>query len=213
MRDEAWIGPGLIFTLFFVTLGPLKVIGPFAHRTQDRDESAIRQIAVRAFVLATAAVIAGSWAGKFLMVNWHVSVAAMALAGGIIFFLVALRQLLEQYEPRRTAAQEGLPVAPMAAALRLVFPTVLTPYGIAAVITLLARSGSAERTGVILGLVLLVMALNLLAMVYARRILAWPWVPLVLQVVGAVLAVLQVALATQLILESLRLLGATTPSR
>jgi multiple antibiotic resistance protein len=210
MSSEWVLGPGLIFTLFFVTLGPLKVIGPFAHRTQDRDEVAIRQIAMRAFLLATVAVIVGSMVGKFLMLNWQVSVPAMALAGGIIFFLVALRQLLEQYEPPRTAPAP-LPASPMAAALRLLFPTVVTPYGIAVVITLLARSDRPGRTATILGLLLLVMVLNLLAMVYARRILATPGVAVVLQVVGAVLAVLQVALATQFILDGLRMLG-TTPS-
>jgi multiple antibiotic resistance protein len=208
MSSEWPVGPGLIFTLFFVTLGPLKVIGPFAHRTQDRDQAAIRQIATRAFLVATVAVIVGSVGGKFLMLNWQVSVAAMALAGGIIFFLVALRQLLEQYEPPRMGPPEPLPASPMAAALRLLFPTVLTPYGIAVVITLLVRSDSLDRTATILGLLLLVMVLNLLAMVYARRILAAPGVPVVLQVVGAVLAVLQVALATQFILEGLRMLGA-----
>lgn len=212
MSGEWPIGPALIFTLLFVTLGPLKVIGPFAHRTQDRGDVAIRQIALWAFLLATMAVIVGSVGGKFLMLNWQVSVAAMALAGGIIFFLVALRQLLEQYEPPRPAAPEPLPPAPIAAALRLLFPTVLTPYGIAVVITLLALSDTADRTATILGLVLLVMVLNLLAMMYARRILAGPGVPVLLQVVGSVLAVLQVALATQIILDGLRMLGATTAS-
>jgi multiple antibiotic resistance protein len=203
MSSEAAFGPGLIFTLFFVTLGPLKVIGPFALRTHDRDEVATRKIAVRAFLVATVAVIAGSLSGTFLMLNWGVSVAAMALAGGIIFFLVALRQLLEQYEPPRAGRPEPLPAAPMAAALRLLFPTVLTPYGIAVVITLLARSGSRNRTATILGLLLLVMVLNLLAMIYARRILAGQGVAVVLQVVGAILAVLQVALAIQFILDGL----------
>jgi hypothetical protein len=44
----------------FVTLGPLKVLEPFAWRTPDRDDAAIRQVAVRAFVIASAGSILGS---------------------------------------------------------------------------------------------------------------------------------------------------------
>jgi hypothetical protein len=39
--------------------------------------------------------------------------------------------VLEEYEPPRDAAPPPLPAEPMAAALKLTFPTVVTPYGIA----------------------------------------------------------------------------------
>jgi len=83
---------------------------------------------------------------------------------------------------------------------------VLTAYGIAAVIALLAESDRPERTATILILLLIVMVLDLLAMLYARRILVGPTI-IVLQVLGAVLAVLQVGLSIQLILAGLRTLG------
>jgi hypothetical protein len=35
-----------IFTIFFVTLGPLKILVPFAQRTQDLDEVTTRSIAL-----------------------------------------------------------------------------------------------------------------------------------------------------------------------
>jgi multiple antibiotic resistance protein len=200
------LGPVDILTIFFVMLGPLRVLGPFAQRTRDRDEATTRQIAVRAFAVATIAAVAGGLLGSSMLGKWHISLEAMLLASGIIFFLVALRQLLEQYEPPSAAAPEALPAAPTAAAIRLVFPTVLTPYGIAAVITLLAASQQGSRTAMILGLLVLIMVLDLLAMIYAKRILVG-WTMIVLQVVGAVLAVLQVALALELILRGLRALG------
>jgi multiple antibiotic resistance protein len=54
------------------------------------------------------------------------------------------------------------------------------------------------------------MALDLLAMLYARRIMAGATI-LVLQIFGAVLGVLQVALAVQMILRGLGDLGALAP--
>lgn len=48
---------------------------------------------------------------------------------------------------------------------------VLTPYGIAAVIVLLALSKETGRTDLIVGMLLVVMLLNLLAMAFARLLL------------------------------------------
>jgi multiple antibiotic resistance protein len=206
------LGAGEIFTLFFVTLGPLKVLGPFANRTRDVDDRRAREIAWWAFVVATIGATVGSFVGSALLDKWHVSVPAVTLTSGIIFFLVALKQLMEQYEPACAVPPEPLPAAPIAAACRIFFPIVLTPYGIAAVIALLSASTGAARTTMILGLLVLVMALDFLAMWFARRILVGVAM-IVLQVVGAVLAVLQVALSVQFILVGLRSLAALVNSQ
>jgi len=199
--------PAQIFTFFFVTLGPLKLIGPFAFRTRAVDLARSRQIALWAFAVATIGVVGGGLLGRSLLASWRVSLPALQLSGGIVFFLVAMRHLLEQYEPPREAAElPPLPDAPLAAAARLVFPILLTPYGVAAAIALLAASTSAERTTTIIGLLVGVMILNLVAMWFARQLLVGP-VLVILQVLGSVLAVMQVALSVQFILTGLRALG------
>src|SRR4029079_8573079 len=145
------LGPAEIFTVFFVTLGPLKVLGPFAQRTRGLDDATTRKIAWWAFLIAALSAVMGGLLGSRMLVTWHVSIPAVTLAGGIIFLLVGLRQLLEQYEtaPHPPPPTEPLPSSPLIAGSRLVFPIVLTPYGIAAVIALLARSSQFERTGII----------------------------------------------------------------
>lgn len=201
------IGPAEIFTIFFVTLGPIKILGPFAQRTRELDDATIRRVALWAFGMATVAVVLGSLLGRALAAKWHVSIASLLIAAGIIFLLVALRQLLDQYEPERTdVPPTPLPQSPMAAAVRLLFPIVLTPYGIAAAIVLLASSGGAQGTEVIIALLVAVMILNLVAMLFARRILVGATM-IILQVFGAVLGVLQAGLAIEFIVRGLRLLG------
>jgi small neutral amino acid transporter SnatA (MarC family) len=200
------VGSAEMFIFFFVMLGPLKVLGPFAQRTRGIDDATTRQIAWWTFVVATIAAVAGGLLGSRVLIKWQVSIPALTVTAGIIFFLVALRHLLEQYEPPHAVTHESLPPSPIAAACQLVFPIVLTPYGIAAVIALLASSGDVTRTATILILLVAVMILNLLAMWFAKRILIG-FTVLVLQVLGAVLAVLQVALAVQVILTGLRSLG------
>jgi small neutral amino acid transporter SnatA (MarC family) len=199
------LGPAEIFTIFFITLGPLKILGPFAQRTHGLDDATVRQIAVCAFVIATISAIAGGFLGAALLANWRISIGAMIIAGGIVFLLVGLRQLLEQYEPPRApdANMPALPASPTSAALKLLFPIVLTPFGIAAVIVLLALSTESGRTAIIVGMVVVVMLLNLIAMLFARRILVGATI-VVLQILGAVLGILQAGLAVQIILRGLR---------
>jgi len=196
---SALLGLGTVFVLVFITLGPIKVLGPFMQATRDVDEAKMKSIAMRAFVLSVIAVVAGGFVGQILVENWHISVAALTLAGGIIFLLVGLSLVLEQYQPVH-ATPAPLPAEPMAAALRVAFPIVVTPYGIAAVIALLVNSPDAARTVSILAIVIVVMVLNLLTMLYARRIMGGVTI-LALQIFGAVLGVLQVALAVQMILR------------
>jgi multiple antibiotic resistance protein len=194
-----------VFPLLLVTLGPIKILGPFAQLTRDVDEARMRQIAVRAFGLAALAVLAGGVIGPALLRSWNISLPALLLAGALVFLLIGLRLVLEQYEPA-TAAPPALPAAPTAAAMRITFPTVVTPYGIAALIVLLANSDDTTRTAGIVAIAIVVMILDLLAMLYARRIMAGPTV-VALQTLGAILGVLQVGLAVEMALRALRALG------
>jgi multiple antibiotic resistance protein len=141
------------------------------------------------------------------MHSWTVSITALVLAGGLIFLLVGLQLVLQQYATN-AAATHGAdrPATPFAAAMRITFPTIVTPYGIAALIVLLATSPDAMSTLRILAMLVAVMILNLLAMLNVRRIMAGPTV-VILQILGAVLGVLQVALAVQLLMRGFHRLG------
>jgi multiple antibiotic resistance protein len=167
---------------------------------------ALRGLAIRVFVLSLAALAMGGLIGRHLVHAWHVSMPALLIATGIIFFLVALRVVLEQYEPPHEAAPSPLPAKPLAAALRLTSPTVVTPYGVAALIVLLAATGDAVREEMIWAILFGVMVLNLLAMLFAHVVMQGG-VLLGLRLLGAVLAVMQVALAVQIVLQAFGDLG------
>ena len=86
----------------------------------------------------------------------------------------------------------------------LAFPTIVTPYGIAALIVFLAFSQNVESSLTIGAIVVAIMLLNLVVMLVTRRLL--PVLALVLPILGAVLGVVQVALGLQIINNSLRAL-------
>jgi len=106
--------------------------------------------------------------------------------------------------PAAPAAPQGPP-----SPYRIAFPGIVTPYGIALAIALLTTSMDARRTTLILGLLAGVLVLDLLAMLFADAILRT--VGWLLAILGAVLIVLQIALALQMMLVGLRGLGLLSP--
>ena len=80
-----------IAVLFFLTLGPLKAMLPFARATRGTERAFRRAVAWRAIVVATAIVLGVALIGPLVLTNWHVSVPAMLITCGIILFYQALR--------------------------------------------------------------------------------------------------------------------------
>jgi len=194
-----------VFLVFFIMLGPLKAIGPFFVATRQLDAPALRAMAWRVFALSAVSILVAGLLGSIMLRKWQISPPVMELAGGLVFLLVALQMVLAQYQ-LPPPAPEGKPQL-----LHLVFPTTITPYGIAAVITMMALSAQASRALAVIGLAIIVMALNLLAMLFVRQIMRWIG-PIPLQILAAVLGILQVALALQFMVTALRELGLPIPA-
>jgi multiple antibiotic resistance protein len=199
---------GKVFIFLFITLGPLKLLRPFVSMTQGMDDASRRSLAIRSTVIAVIAIILASTAGVALLRKWGVSVGSLLLTAGIILFLVALKPILQQFDPqehRPDAAPAANPPSP--SLMRLAFPIIVTPYGIAILIVLVALRPEEVAFARILGVAIFVLLLDLLAMLYANRILRNQLVATAFGIVGAVMEVLQVALGVQAMVAALRLLS------
>ena len=201
------LGVQKLFTLFFVTLGPIKLLGPFASATAGMTIPELRAMALRATGLATLIAIAGGFLGRALLESWQIPVFALRLTAGLILFVVAFRLVMQVYEPPPPHPAPGTHPEPPNL-MQVVSPMVLTHYGLAALIVLLALSHGAGRTGVIVATLVAVMLLNLLTMVYVRPLLRT--LGPVLVAIATVLSLLQLALSVQIILTALRGLGVLT---
>jgi multiple antibiotic resistance protein len=196
------LGLSQAFTLLFVVMGPpLKTPAVYFARMHAFDASVRRSLALKTFVLATVAVLVGGFLGLGLQHNWQISVPAMLIAGGLIFLLVSLRTVLEQYAPEPVLP----PVTAGAVPAKPRVPTIVTPYGLAGFIVLLASSHSAERTIGLVILVVLVMVLHLLAMLFSGQIMrgigAMPF-----KLFGTIIGSLTVALSIQMLIYGCQLL-------
>ena len=190
-----------VFTFFFLMLGPIKIIGPFAKTTQAADSTLARQIAVRAIAFSSFALLLAAIVGQEFLTKFSVPLPVLAIAGGIILFLVALQGILQQFTPPvRNDGEARVPTL-NAAITPVAFPTIVTPYGTAALIIFIALRPDLKGKIAIGALLLVIMLLDLTAMLLVRHILRFLGV--FLQILGAVLSVIQVALGLQIILVNL----------
>jgi len=203
---------GKSFMFLFLTLGPLKVVGPFAMMTRGRDDAFKRRLAFEGISIAAVAVIVAATIGSHILRTWGVSIDALTITAGVVLFLIALRPVLEQYAHQDAPAAPTTGPLPSASSLAyspLAFPTIIAPYGIAVLILLVTLAG--DDTSLVLrimGLVALVLVLDYLAMRSAERVVTTPFVKPLLGILGAVMSVLQVALGVQAIVGALQRMGA-----
>ncbi|NEN94871.1 MAG: MarC family protein [Moorea sp. SIO3I7] len=194
-----------ILIIFLLTVGPLKLIVPFVKLTANADPALRRQLALRGFGISTLVIFAVALLCQNVLKSWQIDLSAMLIATGIILFLVALRTVLSQYNPPTT--KENSPVNPSLKLTinPLVFPSILTPYGIAVVVTMSAMFGRmAIAPGSMFLLLFVVMVLNLGVMLVAHPLLNLIK-PVTLRVLGFVFGVMQVALGLDMILTGVKL--------
>ena len=195
-----------IFAMLFLMLGPFKIIGPFLKITQTSDTAIVRRTALQATAFAGTALFLAAVLGDHFLVKYDIPLPVLALSGGIILFVVALQKILQHPEPTDKTTTAAPPAASMRAAMMpLAFPTIATPYGIAALIVFVSMAPDVQAVAQIGGIVLVIMLLNLIVMLTARSYQVITSV--VLPVLGAILGVIQVALGLKVIVISLRALG------
>jgi multiple antibiotic resistance protein len=200
--------------IFFLTLGPLKAISPFAQWTRGTDPRFRRAVARRATAIATIVVLAVALLGDLVLENWHVSVAAVVITGSIILFCQALQMIMQPLAAASSPTPQDAGQSPPTleiASFPLAIPTLVTAPGIAAIAAFMAIAGSDwTQRGIVFAALLVIMGLNLVALLNIEVILKYGS-PLVQRLFGWVMAVLQAALAAQYIINGLVRLGALPP--
>jgi multiple antibiotic resistance protein len=120
-----------VFTFLFLMLGPFKIIGPFATVTKGADPALTRRIALWATLFSTVALLVAAFLGEGIMSSFGIPLPILALAAGLILFLVALINILQQFRPpthQEDQKSESISLPTMTTALTpLAFPAIVTP--------------------------------------------------------------------------------------
>jgi len=200
---------GDIGILFFLTLGPLKAILPFARATRGTDPAFQRKMAWRSTAIATVIALVVALLAPLVLGNWHVSPSAISITAGIILFSQALRIIMQTPAIAPGSAEQQAspsPPSPAIAVFPLAMPAILSAPGIAAIAVIISlNKHDLASQAIVIALLLGVMVLNLLTLLNTETFLKHGAAG-VLLVIGWVLAVLQAALAVQIIIHALRVL-------
>ena len=190
-----------IFAILFLMLGPFKILGPFSQITQAADPVLTRNIALRGFLYSTIALLLAALIGEKILSNYGIPLPILAISGGIILFLVAILNIIHQFDPPVTKDENPVKPTMKMAIYPLAFPTIVTPYGIAAVIVFFALAPDLNSKLLVGAVVLGIMVLNLVFMLINRY--TFKYLAVVLPLLAAILGVVQVALGLQIIYKAL----------
>ena len=193
-----------IATILLVTVGPLKALIVFATLTARAEADFRRQVAIRTVTVATVVTLVFVVAGEFFLQIFHISLPALKIAGGIILLLFALHMIMGGAHDDEGDKPKAL--SPDIAVFPLAMPMMATPQGLVAITVLVAARQSFVDVLAVVAALLAIMALNLVCMLSADRIIRAIG-PSALQVIAKVAGLLLTALAVQLMILGLRDLG------
>jgi multiple antibiotic resistance protein len=201
------ITPAFIFTVFMLTLGPIKTVPAFFAITQGQTPKNERDLAIKGTMAATAICLLIAMVMTAMAASWRVSIDDLRIAGGILLF-AASREMIGQFS--RPAAPSAAPTK-HPAVTPLAIPIIVTPWGVAAILIFIELAGDSTMLAIVVGLLLLVMLLNLIGMLLAKQIIAVVGI-ITFQVAGWIFAVLQAGFAVDAVVTSLRNLALFQPS-
>jgi multiple antibiotic resistance protein len=203
------ITPLFIFTVFMLTLGPIKTVPAFFAMTQDQAPASARALALQGTMVATAVSIAIAVVMTGIAASWRVSPDDLRIAGGILLF-TASREMIGSFGRPASPPQSAKP--PQHPAITpLAIPIIVTPWGVAAILFFADLAyDDLTMSAIVVGILLLVMLLNLIGMLLAGQIIARVGM-ISFQVLGWIMAVLQAAFAVDAVVTSARNLALFHP--
>ena len=86
----------LIFTVFFMMLGPVKLIPSFGGLTRGADTRFKRAVAIRGAVIASALCVFVALAGGTILGRYRISIDAVRISGGLVLLIAALQVIFRR---------------------------------------------------------------------------------------------------------------------
>jgi multiple antibiotic resistance protein len=200
------INLSFIFAIFFLTLGPLKLIPTFYGVTQGLDGKARIGLALKSTVLAFLILVVAAVVGSALAANWRISREALVITGGVLLLIGSMKILSSVLAP--PVPHEG-PATPADPAARrpisvvispLAIPGIVTPWGLVALMLFVSIAEDQNRLGGVAVVLILIMLLNIVGMIFAGPVMRTVGLP-AMSVLGWVFSILQAALGVTFMLR------------
>jgi small neutral amino acid transporter SnatA (MarC family) len=202
-----------LLVLLLIGMGPKIALVPFLEKTKSFDPETQRSIGRQMVATAVVTALILFAFGALLMRLLHITGGAVAVAGGVILAILAI-SMVHSPGKKIVEEEEALEDPKRIAIYPLAVPYLLNPVGITILIIASGEVVSVASAALVLGLVLLVGAFDYLVFTNIDK-LAKRLNPTSLVVSEVVFGILLTAVAVQLMVSGLGLLGiiaATTGS-
>ncbi len=193
------------FLLLLIGVGPKIALVPFLEVTGPMDGATKKLIVGK--MLRTAGIVAVLLValGELLARLLHFSTGSLSIAGGIVLLIIAVTMVLGSEDSQhKLAGEERDPMR--TAVFPLAIPYLLNPAGIVTLVTLSAEADSVAVVAMVLGVLLVVLALDVVVFRWANRV-SDHLDPSRMLVTEKIFGFLLAALAVQLALDGLHSLG------
>jgi multiple antibiotic resistance protein len=181
--------------LLFLILDPLGNIPVFLSVLKPLPPRRQRIVVVRELLIALAVLMAFLWGGKYALEMMHLRQESVAIAGGIVLFLIGVRMIFPRPEGLMGEVPGGEPfIVPLA------IPLVAGPSGMAAV--MLMGSNEPSRLGD--WSLALLLAWGATAVILFSATVLYKWLGRrVLTAIERLMGMLLVAISVQMVLDGI----------
>jgi multiple antibiotic resistance protein len=199
-----------LLLLLLIGIGPKIALVPFLEKTKRFAPEEQRAIGRRMVITAVVSAVVVFLTGALLLRLLHITPGAVAVAGGVILASLALKMALGPGD--EVVHELAAPADPLKLAVYpLAVPYLFNPVGITVLIIASESAGSPAASALVLGLVLVVGAFDYLIFSNIDKV-AKRINPTSLVVSEIVFGVLLTAVAVQLFVFGLQLLGILEPA-
>ena len=158
------------FLLLLIGIGPKIALVPFLDATRQMPEAVKRRVVRKMLVTAATVAVLLLILGGLLTRLLHFSPGALGVASGIILLIIAVTMVLGQQDGNGShqEAQEKDPM--QVAVFPLAVPYLLNPAGIVVLVTASAESASFEVFAVVVGILIVILALDVAVFRWAVQV-------------------------------------------
>lgn len=155
----------LSFTSLFTIIDPFAAAPIFVSMTESYNQNQRKQAAFRACATALAILLVFAICGGFIFTLFGITVNALRIAGGILFFLMAMQMLMGK---ERKAQDESLDLDQ--AIVPLGIPLICGPGAISTVMVLMGQNRSISHVAALIFAIALVIVLTAIVLLISPNI-------------------------------------------
>lgn len=161
----------LAFASLFTMVNPVGVIPVYTAMTTHLTPQESRKVALKAVLTAFLILMLFALTGRFIFQFFGISADSLRVVGGVIFFIMGYELLQARLTRTQFDDETTQEYASDIAITPLGIPVICGPGAIASVIILMDQAKSAFESGIVLGVIIVIMGMTHLLLLGSKQVM------------------------------------------